>query len=176
MALETAAPDIWDQLFRPLRKVLLGSISRHYPALASSAHEVADEVIARLHEHFEFKQLDGLTEDERCRRFFKYLKVTVRSVANEALRRSTGPRATPPSSAVRSRNAITGEVIQNAFRELTSDEQELLTLKVINGWTYEEIEEHYRQRDGTHTTIGRSALKMRVLRALDQMRRRLSNP
>ena len=169
--------EYWDKLFYPLRNFLINRLRRfssNFPE--DELPDAADEIILRLYRYFDFGQLQGLSELNRQKRFYGFVKRTVYSVMVDLLRQKgmiSAEVSEMPTRRERPRASVgsAAELVSAAFKNLPPDDQELLRYKIIERLTYKDIQDICR-REGREVTVG--ALKMRALRALDALRQTLS--
>lgn len=137
------------------------------------AKEVADETIFRTYRYCDFQSLSLFSGDMRSKKFFQFLKETVRSSAVDLIRQRAGRHVPTSSRGTTNARAIKApsHLVWQVVGELSEGEQELLALKDVDQLTYEQIAGYYAERGMTVTV---DALKKRRLRALAQLLRRLT--
>lgn len=160
--------DFWNQLFTPLREAAITKFQK-FGFCRADAEEGADEVILRVYKHFDFKQFEGLSPDERCQRFHAFVRKTAYSVFVERLRQRGIPQAPSVSpERVAGAKLPTPTLLSAALAKLTAEQQQLLRYKFVEELTYAQMQDKYKQHG---QQIRLAAIKMRTRRAVLALRR-----
>jgi DNA-directed RNA polymerase specialized sigma24 family protein len=166
------SPTFWDELFGPLRRYLTAKVRQNFWIFSEAdALETADEAISRIHEHCDFDLLSRHQEDLRNSTFFRFVNTMLYNAAVDLIRQRSGRQTGRPNPIAGRVKLPPSELVWKAYNELSPADQIVITLKDIDGLTYEEMSSHYEEHFGQ--IVSKEALKKRRLRALHALNLRL---
>jgi DNA-directed RNA polymerase specialized sigma24 family protein len=169
---EDSSKGFWESLFLPLRTSLISMLAQSY-ARVLNEHErvdIADDILLRLYTHFDFTRLAAYPINKRKVVFHSYVKHTVSSAVAEALRKNRSlskDQLAKQAYQIGEPDNSMRDLVSEAVRSLSPEEQALVRYRVIDELTYEQIQKRFEAQG---VSISVNGLKMRVSRTLSRLR------